>query len=111
MKAQVELGLDPAVSRDDVEDAARAAAFVLVNLVPAGPAHPAQAIFTRDGGATVLYFVEGAAAERRLVISGADAERAASDLRRAFEGGAQCGDVGLSDGGAGDDTRQDGGGR
>ena len=109
MADQVELRLDAAVSSDDVEDAARAAAFVLVNLLPAGPAHPAQAIFSRDGGATVLYLLEGAANERRLVIAGADPQRAAADLRRAFEAASHGGDFGGGDRGA--DARPDGGGR
>ena len=102
MAAQVELRLDEAVSSDDVEDAARAAAFVLVNLVPAGPGHAAQVLFSRDGGATVLYFVEGPAAERRLVIAGPDAERAAADLRCAIEGAGQRDQAPDSDGGGGD---------
>jgi hypothetical protein len=109
--AKVELGLGEAISSDDVEDAARAAHFRLVNLVPAGPAHPAQAIFSRDGGATVLYFVEGGATERRLVIAGADAERAAADLRRAFGAPGQQGDGDARDPETGDHAGQGGGGR
>jgi hypothetical protein len=99
---KLELGLDEAVSSDDVEDAARAAAFRLVNLVPAGAAHPAQAIFTRDGGATVLYFLEGGASERRLVIAGAGTERAAADLRQAFQRGCPPDGGGAGPGGGGE---------
>lgn len=80
----VQLAIGEEVTSDDVEDAARAARFRLVNLVPAGAEHPAQAIFTRDAGTTVLYFLQGSA-ERRLVLTGDGAERAAADLRRALE--------------------------
>jgi hypothetical protein len=71
------------VSRDDIDDAAFALGFLLVNIVPRSELHPAQVVYVTPDRRGSVHLVEDGGLS--FVVQGDDEERWAAALRERLE--------------------------
>ena len=78
----IRLVLAPSVTVDDLDDVVFGLGLVMMNILPAGDAHPAQTIYrTPDRQALVHVINDPRAAALLVIVQGPDAAEAAARLR------------------------------